>query len=57
MPTGMNMECVDRLQCKLSDELCVDHFSILRINIVPNGHVDNCRLILDSSVRKIISIS
>lgn len=57
MLTGMNMECVDRLQCKLSDELCVDHFSILRINIVPNGHVDNCRLILDSSVRKIISIS
>lgn len=33
------------------------HFSILRINIVSNGYVDNCRLILDNSVRKIISIS
>lgn len=31
------------------------HFNILRINIVSKGHIDNCRLILDSSIKKIIS--
>lgn len=31
------------------------HLNILRINIVSKGHIDNCRLILDSSIKKIIS--